>query len=177
MELNHAESIEKWKRHIREILHRNQQEVAAERVKIDGNLTSSRLEKLNSIAQCQSAINFMKYIEKEKESCHCELLRNLRERYGGQIVNLRKDFQQRRLEMIKRSNQEIKAMQDDLEEKIKTQLQSAEQEKDAKAESEIELSRVVGQLFVLLMIWHYLLPLRLISGWYTLHYIPPFLRI
>jgi hypothetical protein len=147
VELDHAESIENWKRHIRDVLKRNQQDFAAEKVKIDASLNSSRLEIINAIVQCQSAINFMKFVEKEKDNSYCDLLQNLRKHFDQKALKRRQDFEQWRLEMIQRSNKEIKIMHEELEEQLKVEVQQAEQEMYTETQSQIDLSGLVSLSF------------------------------
>jgi hypothetical protein len=147
--LDHAKSIENWKRNIRDVLKRNQQDSAAERLKIDASLNSSRLEKMNSIAQCQSAINFMKFVDEEKNICYCNLLQNLRKHYDQKTLKIRHDFQQWRLETIKRSNREITILHDESEEQLKVEVQHAEKEMYTETQSQIDLIGLVSLSFLI----------------------------
>jgi hypothetical protein len=147
VELDHAESIENWKRHIRDVLKRNQRDFAAEKVKIDASLNLSRLEKMNSIVQCQSVINFMKCVEKEKDICYSDLLQNMQKHFDQKAMKIRQDFEQWRLEMIQRSNKEIKMMHEELEEQLKVEVQQAEQEMHTETQSQIDLGGLVSLPF------------------------------
>jgi hypothetical protein len=82
----------------------------------------------------------MKCVEKEKDICYSDLLQNMQKHFDQKAMKIRQDFEQWRLEMIQRSNKEIKMMHEELEEQLKVEVQQAEQEMHTKTQSQIDLS-------------------------------------
>ena len=145
LEFEQTEKINKWKREIREIMNESQQAVAAERSTSDATLSSSKLQKNNEISQCKNDINFIKYLKREKESCHCELVRRLKEHEGQLKLDLSTEFQLKRKELIEKANQELKQIQEEFEEKIKYEVHLIEEGKDADLSYLLTLSEEVRQ--------------------------------
>ncbi len=74
-------------------------------------------------------------------------MQNLRKHFDQKALKRRQDFEQWRLEMIQRSNKEIKIMHEELEEQLKVEVQQAEQEMYTETQSQIDLSGLVSLSF------------------------------
>jgi hypothetical protein len=89
----------------------------------------------------------MKCVEKEKDICYSDLLQNMQKHFDQKAMKIRQDLEQWRLEMIQRSNKEIKMMHEELEEQLKVEVQQAEQEMHTETQSQIDLSGLVSLPF------------------------------
>ncbi len=91
----------------------------------------------------------MKFVDEEKNICYCNLLQNLRKHYDQKTLKIRHDFQQWRLETIKRSNREITILHDESEEQLKVEVQHAEKEMYTETQSQIDLIGLVSLSFLI----------------------------
>jgi len=133
LELNKKEALERWKRQIKEILYETQQSIATAKARSDSSLNVSRLKQREAMVEYKSDIKFVNYMHKEKEVGHCDLIRNLNEHYDRRIADLRADFQNKKLEVIGKSNQEMKIAREEVEEKVKKEVNSVEELKELEA--------------------------------------------
>jgi len=130
LEYTHKEKLERWKRQIKELLYESQQSIATAKA-CGASLNSNRLEQKIDIVECKEDIKFIKCIKNEKEVCHFNLVRNLKEQCDCRLADLRTDFQHKRLEAIRTADQKLKIVREELEKTVKKEINRIEDEKDA----------------------------------------------